>query len=137
MQTILYFGSAKGGDAIDAANNSQNATEVRIARNMGYFENLQIINSNILIDGSYGNCADARNNIHIDGTTILNDESESGQVTIKVTGLFVHIKAYSLPVVYPIQRVKAPNTIMSCQPQKWILLKVSLNNLAFKSLCVE
>ena len=45
--------------------------------------------------------------------------------------------AYSLPCVTPKGSVRAAETMMSCQPQKWRLLSRSLNMRALQSLCVE
>jgi hypothetical protein len=45
--------------------------------------------------------------------------------------------AYSLPSVKPSGRVKAAETMMSCQPQKWIFDSVSESGRAFTRRCVE
>ncbi len=45
--------------------------------------------------------------------------------------------AYSLETVCPKGRVSAAATMMSCQPQKWMLLSRSLNIRALSSRWVE
>ena len=45
--------------------------------------------------------------------------------------------AYSLACVQPSGRVTAAETMMSCQPQKWMALSRSLNIRAFSSRCDE
>ncbi|MNE38701.1 hypothetical protein D3C80_1326100 [compost metagenome] len=45
--------------------------------------------------------------------------------------------AYSLEEVYPKGKVIAAATMINCQAQKLILLKVSLNILAFSNRCNE
>ena len=83
--------------AINAANNSQNSPEVRVAYNKNYNEILFISNSNIFIDGSYASCSDARNNIHGGNRAKIDGFPGSEIAIIQVTtGLFVHIKGMQL-----------------------------------------
>lgn len=82
---------------ISAANNSQNSPEVRVASNKFYNENIFISNTNILIDGNYANCTDARNDIHGGNRAKVNGFPGSTIATVQVTtGLFVHLKGIQL-----------------------------------------
>ncbi|MGJ8664359.1 MAG: hypothetical protein ACSHWU_11955, partial [Marinicella sp.] len=82
--------------AITAANSSSNPVEIRVADNMNYNENIIINLNNVLIDGSYANCADARNNINGGNKVKLNGAVASTSPSVRITGLFVVIKGIQI-----------------------------------------
>jgi predicted outer membrane repeat protein len=98
----FYVGSDNDCDfltiqaAINAANSSQNPPEILIADNKNYIENLNISLNNILIDGSFANCTDARNGVHGGNKAKLKGFLGTQFASIKITGLFVIIKNIQL-----------------------------------------
>ena len=97
-----YVGSDNACDfstiqaAINAASSSQNAVEIRVADNKNYNENLFIFYNNILVDGNYSNCTEARNDITGGNRAKLNGAAPANSSRILISGLFVYIKSMQL-----------------------------------------
>lgn len=88
---------SKINDALSAASSSQNPIEVLVSNNKDYTETLFISLNNILIDGSYANCADARNGIQGENRIQLSGGSSSFSLaTIEITGVLVSLKSIQL-----------------------------------------
>lgn len=98
----FYVGSDNACDfstiqaAINAANNSQNPAEIRVADNKAYHENIVVNLNNVLIDGSYASCADAINDINGGNKVKLYGAAASSNPSIRITGLFVVIKGIQI-----------------------------------------
>ena len=61
----------------------------------------------------------------------------NSQITAMAMSIGHSSSAYSLLWVIPNGKVKAAETMIACQPQKWMLLSVSLHIRALQSRWVE
>ena len=82
--------------AINAAAKSVNPPEILVADNRTYEEDLTISISNILIDGGFSNCSNARTGTHSGNKAKLRSHPASSSATIDITGIFVTIKNVQL-----------------------------------------
>jgi hypothetical protein len=63
--------------------------------------------------------------------------AKTTQTSVMARSMGHSSSAYSLLVVMPSGSVIAADRMMSCQPQKWIQLRTSLNMRALHSRCSE
>jgi hypothetical protein len=92
-------------------------------------------------DGDDRRDVEPERDVHVRSRRFFSVPKKLTAKTTQTTAIAMSIghssSAYSLPCVSPSGSVIAAETMIACQPQKWMRLSASLNIRALHSRCVE